>query len=352
MEIIFKSYHGIDVNNNVATEREITEKFDPVIRDMLSKILGNPSEKKFETKDHRAVVANIIKEIVEIDISDEDAQEQFDGLSSEIAKRLLDEEKKVEQNMHHLKGVQKGSLIQALVKDDNGVCCYLIAKVEHSKYIDEEELELKGGFNPEENKIWKTAIFSCLIEEDYIDVSKARIFLNNPAIYWTRDFLELTEKRSDATNTRNAWKCMETVLKNNLKTSKPSDYFTLRNAVIAYFRRPRTIVYDEMINDIFDGFEPINASAEDILKIKEKLLELPSVKDFDTNFTSKPKEIKARIKSVYKVNNDIELIIREGLAGDKNNYSSIIHSNITTEGERQIIIKATETDTFNMFNLK
>ncbi|MDC7301648.1 nucleoid-associated protein [Agathobacter ruminis] len=352
MEIIFKSYHGIDVVNNSATEREITEKFDPIIHSMLGKILGNPSEKKYETKDHRAVVANIIKEIVEIDLEQEDANEQFDILSSEIAKRLLDEEKKVEQNMQHLKGVQKGSLIQALVKDDSGACCYLIAKVEHSKYIDEIELELKGGFNPEENKIWKTAIFTCSIEEDYIDVSKARIYLNNPAVYWTRDFLELTEKRSDATNTKNAWKCIETVLKNNLKASKPSDYFTLRNAVIAYFRRPRTIVYDDMINDIFNDFEPMNASTEDISKIKEKLLALPGEKDFDTNFVSKPKEITSRIKSVHKVNNDIELIIREGLAGDKNNYSSIIHSNTTAEGERQIIIKATETDTFNMFKLK
>lgn len=352
MEVIFKSYHGIDVIKGVAMERMITENFDPIIHDMLGKVLGNPSERKFETRDDNADVANRIKEIVEINVDDEDAQQHFNDLASRIATRLLEVEQDVNRTMEHLKGVQKGSLIQALVRDERGTCCYLIAKVEHSKYIDEEELALKGGFNPEENKIWKTAIFTCSIEEDYIDVTRARVYLNNAAVYWTRDFLELTEERTDVTNTRRAWKYIEEVLKRNFKATKPSDYFTLRNAVIAYFRRPRIIVYSDMIDAIFDGYKPINASEEEISQVKSKLLNLPEEKEFDSNFTSKPEEIKAKLKSIHKVNNDIDLIIRTGLAGDKNDYRNIIHSEVTAEGERQIVIKVTEQDTFNMFNMK
>ena len=352
MEIIYKSYHGIDVVNDNIVHRDISGYFDDIIIDMLQKIVGNSSEKRYKIETERAIVANIIADIVAIEPDEEDSLNRFDEFSDEIANKLLREEKIVQANMEHLNGVQKGSLIQALIKSANGKYNYLIAKVEHTKYVDEDDLLLKGGFNPEENKIWKTAIFSCDILDEIIDVSEARVYLNHPAVYWTRNFLELIEMRSDEVNTREAWKNMEALLNTSLKKKFPSDYFTLRSAVITYFRRPRTIIYEDMVNEIFGEFEPIDASKDEISKVKEKLQELPTVKKFDTNFESKPKEIKAKIKSVHKVNNAIDLVVKAGLEGSVNSYGNTIHSEITTSGERRIVIKVTEDETFRLFKLK
>ena len=349
MEILFKSYQGIDVLGNRITDREINEEFDQVITEMLEKILGNRSEKRYEIEHAGAEVANHIEKIAEIEIDADDAEDQYKKYAVLIAKRLMREDCKVQERMEHLNGVQKGSLIQALLRSDGGNVRYLIAKVEHLKYVDEKDLVFKAGFNPEENKIWKTAIFDVDICEDEIEVTKAKVYLDHKAAYWTEHFLELTQIRNDEVNTRRAWKAIEGVLKSNLHKTKPSDYFALRNAVITYFRRPRIIDYNNMIDDIFKQYEPVDASEDDIKTITELLSELPKKKDFDTNFTSKPAEIKAKIKSVFRVNSDVELVIKAGVNVEDNNISSMISTQVTAEGKRQIVITTTDDETFNTF---
>ncbi|SFB09765.1 hypothetical protein SAMN05216249_10936 [Acetitomaculum ruminis DSM 5522] len=349
MDVLFKSYQGIDVLGNRITDRDINEEFDQVISEMLEKILGNKSEKRYEIEHAGAEVAGHVENIAKIVNADENAEEQYKEYAVLIANRLLREERRVQERMEHLNGVQKGSLIQALLRSDGGKTRYLIAKVEHLKYVDENDLVLKAGFNPEENKIWKTAIFDVDIFDDEIEVTRAKIYLDHKAVYWTDQFLELTQILNDEVNTRRAWKAIEGALKSNLQKTKPSDYFALRNAVITYFRRPRVIDYNNMLDDIFNHYEPIDASEDDIKSITELLLELPEKKNFDTNFTSKPAEIKAKIKSVFKVNSDVELVIKAGVNVEDNNISSMISTNVTPEGKRQIVITTTDDDTFNTF---
>lgn len=353
MEVLFKSYHGIDVNEVSATRRDITEDFDMIIEIMLDNIVRNPSARRYKTESNRAVVANIIKEIIVLDRTLEDSEEEFNNYADEIAERLVREEAKTQKRMEHLNGVQKGSLVQAVIKISSRKFQYLIAKVEHSKFVEEIELILKGGFNPEENKIWKTCIFSCdQIEEDETDISEASVFMNNKAVYWIEHFLELQELRSDEKNTKDAWKSIEKTLQEELKKKFPSDYFTLRNAVITYFRRPRTIIYDDMINEIISEYEPIDADNEKVKEITNKLLSLPQTSGFDSNFISKPKEVKANIKSVHKINKDIDLIIREGINENIAAYKDIIYADINDNGKKVIVISATDDETYRMFKLK
>lgn len=350
MEIIYKAYHGINVEENQIEKRVITEDFNEIIKEMLSKIMNNPSVKRYQTQNTRAVVASIIKDVTYA--AEDEGTELYEQYADEIAIRLLNEEVKVQRRMGHLNGVQKGSLIQALVKSESGQYKYLIAKVEHTNYVDEIELVLKGGFNPEENKIWKTCIFSCEQMDDGIDVSEAKVFLNHVAVYWTEDFLELVEMKSDETNTKDAWKAIEKVLKNELKKNATSDYFVLRNAVINYFRRPKNIDYYQMLDDIFRDYHPMDITSEKVLNIKEKLERLPEEKGFDSNFISKPKEVKAKIKSVHKVNNDIDIIIREGINGNPEHFKDIIYIDKEPDGSSWLVINATDPDTLRTFNIK
>ena len=187
--------------------------------------------------------------------------------------------------------------------------------------------------------------------DDEIDVSEASVFLNNPATYWTEYFLELVELKSDEKNTRDAWKAINGVLTKELKKTAISDYFMLRNATITYFRRPRPIDYVDMVENIFMEYLPMDTNQEKINVVKEKILKLPRIIGFDSNFISKPKEVKAKIKSVHKVNNDIDIIIKEGLSDDINNYKNIIHIEPKENGERWLVINATEPETLRMFDI-
>lgn len=352
MEIIFKSYHLIDVENKMAIRKNKSKDYEKIVEKVVQNISDNPSQKRYKTESERTIVASIIKDIMKIDINDPMANNLFDNYSDEIADKLKIEEIKIQEQIKHLNKIQKGSLIQALVKSNDGKYNYHIAKVEHRNYVDENELLLKGGFDPEKNEIWKTCTFGCNVNDEEIDVSQANVYLNHKATYWIKNFLELVELTSDEKNTRDAWSNIEYNLKHKLQKKFPSDYFTLRNAVIAYFRKPNPIQFEKMINDIFDEYEPISTDSKCINELKDIMLRLPKEKNFDSSFISKPKEVKAKIKSLYKINKDVDIIIREGIDSSHECLKDIIHTRQNSEGEQFIEIKVTDTKTYNMFNLK
>lgn len=353
MQILYKSYHAIKISDGCIERKAIVGDFDNIISNMLRELIGNPSAKRYRRESESSSVPCIVENILKIDSTEENSEEIFAGFSDLIADRLLQKEKRVDERMSKLHGVQRGSLIQALVKNDGDENCkYLIAKVEHKNFVEEEELLVKGGFDPEENKIWKTCIFICDEDDGKYVVDEARIFLNNSAVYWTRDFLELEEMRSDEMNTKDAWRGIEAILSNKLKKNATSDYFVLRSSVISYLRRPNMINYPQMIEDIFGDFVPRDATEEKINEIKKALHKLPEDKKFDTSFRSVPKAVHARVKSVHKVNNDVDIIIREGLSGDSKEYQNIISVDKEDSGISFLKIKLTDEETLRMFDLK
>ena len=55
----------------------------------------------------------------------------------------------------------KGSLIQALLYDEeNESFSYLLAKVEHSDFVDDADLSFKSGFSKNKKTYWKSCLFS------------------------------------------------------------------------------------------------------------------------------------------------------------------------------------------------
>lgn len=353
MEIIFKSYHDIDIINNRTSRRNIDDRFNEIIQSMIQKIDTNTSVRAYKPEGDSTQVVMTVKMVTDIykrtDIEDKEARYMLKA--DEVADRLRIKEIRVEENMGHLNGVQKGSLIQALIKNNDSDFRYLIAKVEHSKFIDEDDLILKSGFNPDENKIWKTCIFNCIYDDEEVEIDEASVYVNNKATYWVNEFLELQELRSNEKNTKDAWKSIESNLKKHLKKGAPSDYFVLRNAVINYFRNSQEIIYDDMLDIIFTNYEPIDTQKLKIEEIKTELKKLPDEKNFDRKFTSAPTEIKAKIKSIHKVNNDIDIIIKAGLEGELSRYKDVIHTEDRKDGNRFLVIKVTDDETYNMLNL-
>lgn len=350
MKILYNSYHIIDLKKEMTERKEIKGDMPKVIEMMIEEIASNPSSKRYAPTSDRTVVASTVTDIVSeyenriLDI------EKFYSYTDEVVEKLLLEELKVQKRVGHLKGVQKGCLVQALIEIGNKNYRYFIAKIEHANFVDGIELILKEGFNPNENKIWKTCIFNFEIDDE-ICISEASVYVNNKANYWAENFLELRELKSDEKNTKDAWNGIQNELSRSIKKSSPNDYFILRNAVISYFRRSKIINYEDMIQDIFCEYTPVNATQERIEVLYKKLLDLPKVKNFDTNFISKPREVKAKLKSVHKVNKDIDIIIREGISENIEKYKEVIHSEVSADGMRQLIIKITEDEAFRMFEI-
>lgn len=351
MKILYSSYHIIDLENEVVEAKALKGDMPGVIEKIMKEIASNPSAKKYGPTSDRTLVVNTINELMNMYNSENMDKNEFCIYAGEISEKLLREEIKIQQKVGHLKGVQKGCLVQSLIETGEQNYLYFIAKIEHAEFVDGIELILKEGFNPNENKVWKTCIFDFEVDDD-ICVSKANVYVNHKARYWADCFLELKELKSDETNTKEAWAGIQTELNRSIRKKYPNDYFILRNAVISYFRRSRTVVYDDMIEDIFCEYEPMNASNEEILSLYNKLLNLPKAKGFDTNFISRPKEIRANIKSVHRVNKDIEVVIREGISENVEKYKDVIYSKTDADGQMKLVIRITDDETFKMFKIR
>ena len=155
----------------------------------------------------------------------------LDGLSySEIGKLCGCSKYAVRDSIEAVRK-KKGSLIQALLYDDTAdTYKYLLAKVEHSDFVDDTDFTFKTGFSKDKKTIWKSCLFDIVNPE--AEVFNAIIYLDTKAKYWSSDFLELEEVISDEKNIISAFSAIDETLNRNVKRGAPQDYTFLRNAFI------------------------------------------------------------------------------------------------------------------------
>ena len=82
--------------------------------------------------------------------------------------------------------------------------------------------------------------------------------------------MELEERTNDETNTDRAFRAVDLVLNRNLKKIAPRDYTVTRNAVISYFQSSKQIDYDQMVNQLFENYVPVELEPEKKKKIDRK----------------------------------------------------------------------------------
>lgn len=221
-----------------------------------------------------------------------------------------------------------------------------MAKVEHSSFVDDSDFSFKSGFSSEQKKIWKTCILNCSIEDENILVNEAKIYVSNSGKYWSDDFLELRELSTDAQNTKRAFNAIDTILTREVKKNAPSDYTVIRNTFVGYMKREQQLDYNEMVSVILDNYDADTLSQECIAELKNKLMELPENKKFDRLFTVVPKEIKARVKQLYKVNEGIEIKVNDFVQDIKQKISA--EEDVTT-GAKYIRIMTNNEDVYQQF---
>lgn len=141
MNILFKSFHNINVPENSIRVIPIPEDFDEFMIEFLIYSLQNESIKRYKMIDKNSEVLNCIQRIAkesltenQEDVGDTDTTLEF---SSSIALKLLREEQAVQQLIEKMQiTIQRGSLIQTLFRTDDDKLIFVVAKVEHSKWYE------------------------------------------------------------------------------------------------------------------------------------------------------------------------------------------------------------------------
>lgn len=341
MEIIVTSVHLIDYENGVTKIIVPPEAFEEYISELISHINSNTTIREFTTSSKKTEVISSIFD-TKAHINDSDVVQNNFNI---IANRLLKKEVEAQERIEHLEiQVQKGSLIQALILDEpNKKYTYLLAKVEHGGFIDDEDFSFKSGFSKDKKTIWKTCIFDLTSADT--NIVPAKVYSNTAAKYWWNDFLELTPVKDDEHNTQVAFKAIDSTLNRALKDVAPFDHTVIRNAFVAHFKTSDHLDYDEMVLAVMDNYRPTDLSPEKLVALKKQLLGLPDVRKFDRQFTPVSSVITARIKKVYNVYQGIKLQITDEI----DHIEDVVSATRESDGSQYIKIRTTDASTFLRF---
>lgn len=342
MEIIIQTIRIIDYENNVVYVRDTPETFSDYVRQLITYINGNTSIREYRTRSTNTEVIGCVLDIVKNQIDTELVTSKIDF----IANRLLLKEREAQTTVAHMNtNVQKGSLIQALLYDeDNDEHTYLLAKVEHTDFVDDSDFTFKSGFSKDMKRLWKSCIFK--IDDLNAASFSARVYSNTVAKYWYDNFLELDQVVSDEVNTNKAFRAIDSALNRNIKNIAPRDHTVLRNTMIAYFKSNEFIDYDTMIQNTIESYHPVELEQEKMDKVIEKMRELPDKYKFDKQFNTVSSVINARIRKVYDVCQGVQLRITDAI----DDFEDTIKAYRDTDGNKYIKIKTDNDLTFMQFS--
>lgn len=344
MEIVIQTIRIIDYENNEIYVRKTPETFSDYIKQLIIYINSNKSVREYKTRSVNTEVIGCILDIIKNQI-DSDSNYITIKLDS-IAQRLLLKEHEAQSSVVRMNtNVQKGSLIQALLyEEESDKYTYLLAKVEHTDFVDDTDFSFKSGFSKDIKKLWK----SCVFEVDDLNASEflAKIYSNTDAKYWHDNFLELDIVVSDETNTERAFRAIDITLNRIVKNIAPRDYIVLRNSSIAYFKSNEYMDFEVMVQNTFENYKPVELEQDKMEKVIEKIKELPTKYNFDKQFNTVPAVINAKIKKVYDVCQGVQLKIVDKIDNLKETITAYRDNN----GNRYIRIKTDNDLTYRKFS--
>lgn len=260
-----------------------------------------------------------------------------------IALKLLDTEKNAQEKVKGLSTIQKGSIIQALIKN-LGEYYYVIAKVEHTEWIDGETFKKNFGFPGENKRVWKSAVLPLKIANNKVGFGQVKCYVNTQAKYWTDSFLEVEQAKDDKTNTVAVFKAFDKVLQ-PLKKTSPADFYNLKNSATHELQVEQDINYPDMINRLFDNYRP-NDDSMNVDSIKEQLLSAAEQGRFDSQFHTDPQAIKRGRKVSIPVSPTVDIVIK----GAQDNWREEFMSHETVDGKKYIMIRCEDDNTFRSFH--
>ncbi|WP_312561095.1 nucleoid-associated protein [Anaerospora sp.] len=343
MQIEQKSIRIIDYEQQHILIRETPEAFEAYVAELINHISNNDSVREYKTRSTETEVIGSILNLCANQADGNSVSLKMDGVASRL---LLKEIVAQERIARTRTNVQKGSLIQALLfNEDSNNYSYLLAKIEHSEWVDDADFTFKTGFSKDKKTIWK----SCLFDLPDLNATEfyAKIYSNTVAKYWNDDFLELNEMTSDESNTTRAFKAIDATLNQNFRGKSSPDHTIIRNGFISYLKNKNHVDFSTMVDAVLENYAPVDSDIkpEKIQEIRAKLLEQPRKRNFDSQFSPVNSAINARVKKVYNINDGIDLKI----SGDIEDLSGTIRA-IEENGVRYIRVRTNNDTTFRKFH--
>lgn len=354
INIKFVRLDNIDYENDNVINRGINvSDAEEYIKNLVNDVLKTDKKREYDRKD-ASLTMDKVKEIVDIYITSSQVaattemvnNNQLDYYASstnDISNKLCQEQSSATNKYGHLTKIQKGSLVQALVENE-GEIIYLACLIEHAKFIDENDLKYKIGLPSTD----KATLKSCMVyhsssgdvEKIYVTDSRTKF-----SEYWYDGFLELAEKRSDRTNTKEAFKIINSVMNNSLSANYKSDCTELNNALKVFFTQEDNFVFSDCLDFLFNKYKPKDTDL-DIKELRKKIEERAEKSDrFDKVFTIDNTDIKSKLNNIkYTVTDNIEIKFKT----PKINLKDYIYST-KIEDEQVLVIRKVNDDTYKKF---
>lgn len=343
MQILYSSLHNLDMAQDRPVRKAIPADFNSYMDAYIKfATTENDSSREYNPIDSNRTVRRCVSTIFTDVLHQGDVvtdSERLDEHTDSIALKLLDAEKAVQERIGQMTDVQKGSIVQALLLDDEGYK-YVVAKVEHSEWYDGETLEKNFGFPGQNKRVWKSAVIGLDAVDGAVIFTTIKAYINTNAKYWTADFLEVHEAKTDAVNTKAVLHAIDRVLK-PVKEKSPQDYYNLRNTVVHELQSEQTINYPEMVNNLLGSYQP-SSEEVDVQGMRQKLLEASG---FDTQFHTDPKAINGPGKVKIIISPSIDVLVKEGIPNWREGF--LVHEK--ADGRTFLMIRCDDQRTLNSF---
>lgn len=322
----FTSLHHMDHSTDQVISIDIDSKSKDLgdyIERLIEDIRDKNSKRSFQFASQTTEVRSAISMF---------SSENYDQASEINAKRLLNVEKETQRSVDKMQIViQKGSLFQSVINNEDGTKMVVIVKADHNDFLDATDFIVHKGLP------WKKRVFKSFLA--IIDNSGAVIEIlvsdttNTLMKYWWSEFLELEELRTDAHNTKFFLEFLDKKLLNKLKTKYPADHIVIRNSVLGYFRSQKEFKMDTFYSSIFENYTPIKKKFP-IDELRNNVKDIPQKYNLDSQFNIDRSEIKKKLISKIELSEGLELVI--------NDYTNL--DNISTfkdeEDNKYIAIKS------------
>ena len=342
MIIHFKSLHNLNLESNELIRKVINDDFESYLKEYISfSVIENDTKRDYSIPDVNTTVVHCVSEILKGVLSQSDSVYE---LADSIARKLLNVELDVQSGVVHMGiQIQKGSIIQALIEDDEGYK-FIVAKVEHLEFIEAQNFRRDIGFPSNNKRVWKSAVIPVYYSDGIVSFGTVKCFAKTGENYWTHLFLEMEPAQTDEKNTREVYTGINRVLSQKVKNQSPADYTQLQNALIVTLQSEQQINYPDMIEQLVGTYSPTDESLN-MESVKEHLLALQDSGKFDTQFNSVPKAVKNVKRRKYPLTSSIDLCVKEGIGDFSNSIKSVKEAN----GERYIKVLCENEETYRSF---
>lgn len=311
MEILDYQIIYIDNIEGVASIADFPEKdsIDKYTIDLITRAFSK-QDRRYKFNDNKRTTRDRVFNIA--------ANKSVGDWGTELGNDLASSERNKNEEIRHLKNqIPLGVLIIAYGLDNNNEFILLL-KSDYDKFISEATGQIQTGLSLK-NQIYKTCRFSISRGDHDVQFSDITTSDSNKrqSEYWHKDFLELVPVYSDSHNTNAAYNAIKDIFKPFQKTA-PTDYTTMRQMTIGYFRQEGTFDIDYFKDEIIGKYNPHDPSSVNIKKLTDKIEKLKTKGTFDPVFTKDTSAVKDRIKGIHKLTDEMDLKVKSEIANPEN----------------------------------